>query len=220
MKTKSKALLLSLCAALLVVGSVMGTLAYLTVTASVTNTFTVGKVTFNDEDFAGGLDEVKTDMYGVADEEGTRVQANEYKLVPGHEYTKDPTVHIGDDSEDCYLFVKVENGIASLEATGATTIEAQMLAKGWKKLENVDNVWYYCGLTEGEVNTNIAVVKASDNVVVFENFTLADDADLSILNKDNDGNVTDKIVVNAYAIQADGFAEKTPGEIWAAGNWT
>ena len=45
MKTKRKALLLSLCAVLLVVASVMGTMAYLTSTsATVTNTFTVGNV--------------------------------------------------------------------------------------------------------------------------------------------------------------------------------
>ena len=42
MKTKRKALLLSLCAVLLVAVSVMGTIAYLTSTDNVANTFTVG----------------------------------------------------------------------------------------------------------------------------------------------------------------------------------
>ena len=44
MKTKSKALLLTLCAVLLVAASVLGTMAYLTSTAKVENTFTIGKV--------------------------------------------------------------------------------------------------------------------------------------------------------------------------------
>ena len=44
MKTKSKALLLTLCAVLLVAASVMGTMAYLTSTDKVENTFTVGNV--------------------------------------------------------------------------------------------------------------------------------------------------------------------------------
>jgi predicted ribosomally synthesized peptide with SipW-like signal peptide len=44
MKKMYKVMLLVLCAALLIAGSVMGTLAYLKDTKSVTNTFTVGKV--------------------------------------------------------------------------------------------------------------------------------------------------------------------------------
>lgn len=43
MKTKSKALLLTLCAVLLVAASVLGTMAYLTSTDTVTNTFTIGQ---------------------------------------------------------------------------------------------------------------------------------------------------------------------------------
>ena len=44
MKTKSKILLLMLCAVALVAASVLGTLAYLTSQDTVTNTCTVGKV--------------------------------------------------------------------------------------------------------------------------------------------------------------------------------
>ena len=52
MKTKRKALLLTFCAVLLVVASVLGTIAYLTANDKVTNTFTVGQVAIN-------LDEAK-----------------------------------------------------------------------------------------------------------------------------------------------------------------
>ena len=82
MKTKSKALLLTLCAVLLVAASVLGTMAYLTSTDTVTNTFTVGKV------------EIKLDETDVTNPNGPRVKANSYKLMPGTTYTKDPTVTV------------------------------------------------------------------------------------------------------------------------------
>ena len=95
MKTKSKALLLTLCAVLLVAASVLGTMAYLTSTDTVTNTFTVGKV------------EIKLDETDVTNPTGPRVQANSYKLMPGTTYTKDPTVTVLKGSEDSYVRMKV-----------------------------------------------------------------------------------------------------------------
>ena len=112
-----KTLTVLLALVLVIAMSVAGTMAYLTSTDSVTNTFTVGNVKIT-------LDEAKASEYGVADNTVARVQKNEYKLIPGHSYTKDPTIHVDANSEDCYLFVKVENGIVDLEAAGATTIAA------------------------------------------------------------------------------------------------
>lgn len=95
MKTKSKALLLTLCAVLLVAASVLGTMAYLTSSDTVTNTFTVGKV------------EIKLDETDVTNPTGSRVQANSYKLMPGTTYTKDPTVTVLKGSEESYVRMKV-----------------------------------------------------------------------------------------------------------------
>ena len=95
MKTKSKALLLTLCAVLLVAASVLGTMAYLTSSDTVTNTFTVGKV------------EIKLDETDVTNPTGPRVQANSYKLMPGTTYTKDPTVTVKAGSEESYVRMKV-----------------------------------------------------------------------------------------------------------------
>ena len=95
MKTKSKALLLTLCAVLLIAASVLGTMAYLTSTDTVTNTFTVGKV------------EIKLDETDVTSPAGPRVQANSYKLMPGTTYTKDPTVTVKAGSEESYVRMKV-----------------------------------------------------------------------------------------------------------------
>lgn len=100
MKTKSKALLLTLCAVLLVAASVMETMAYLTSTDEVNNTFTVGNVKIT-------LDEAKVDTDGTPAAPAERVKANSYKLLPGHTYTKDPTVTVIKGSESSYVRMKV-----------------------------------------------------------------------------------------------------------------
>lgn len=100
MKTKSKALLLTLCAVLLIAASVLGTMAYLTSTAKVENTFTIGKVEIK-------LDEAKATADGIPVEGAARVQANSYKLMPGNTYTKDPTVTVKAGSEASYVRMKV-----------------------------------------------------------------------------------------------------------------
>lgn len=192
-KTKTKALVLSLCAVLLVAVSVFTTLAFLKSSDSVKNTFTVGKVAIT-------LDEAKVNEYGVADTAATRVKKNTYKLIPGHDYTKDPTVHFAADSEASYLFVKVENGLSAIEAD--TKINAQILANGWAKLDGVDGVYY----KKVDANNTSAAV----DYAVFGSFTLADDADVSRY-ADAEINVT------AYAIQADGF--ETASAAWTAGNF-
>ena len=100
MKTKSKALLLTLGAVLLVAASVLGTMAYLTSSAEVKNTFTIGKVEIK-------LDEAKVNADGIPEEGAARVTANSYKLMPGTTYTKDPTVTVKAGSEESYVRMKV-----------------------------------------------------------------------------------------------------------------
>lgn len=104
-KTKTKALLMSLCAVLLVAASVLGTMAYLTDSEDVKNTFTVGNVAIK-------LDEAKVDDMGnlVKNQDGTladRVTQNAYKLLPGHTYVKDPTVTVLTPSVASYVRMKV-----------------------------------------------------------------------------------------------------------------
>lgn len=110
-KTKTKALLMSLCAVLLVAASVLGTMAYLTDSKDVKNTFTVGNVAIK-------LDEAKVDENGtqVVDKDGNpvaRVTQNEYKLLPNHTYTKDPTVTVLAPSVASYVRMKVTFNKAS-----------------------------------------------------------------------------------------------------------
>ena len=189
MRTKTKALTLSLCAVLLVVTTVFATMAYLTSQDSVNNTFTVGKVEIT-------LDEAQVNDYGVPTDPAARVESNTYKLIPGRTYTKDPTVHVAADSEDCWLFVKVENGLVNAEAAKDTTIAAQMAENGWSLLGETGNIYAYR-----------TTVSAGANITVFGSFTISDDADVADY-------ATAAINVTAYAIQADGF--ETAADAWAA----
>lgn len=200
MKKTRKILLMAACAVLLVCISVGATVAYLTDTKSVTNTFTVGSVAIT-------LDEAKTDINGVADNTVPRVVANKYKLMPGHEYVKDPTVHVTAGSEDCYIFVKVENGISEFEATtvegGYTNIAGQITANGWNELTGVTGV-YYKEYTQSATVTDL---------VVFNKFKVSDTAD-AVNGWASVSEATTKVTVTAYAVQADGFT--TAKDAWDA----
>lgn len=204
MKTRNKALLLSLCAVLICAASVMGTMAYLTSTDTVTNTFTVGKVAIT-------LDEAKVDAAGkaITGQGAARVDNNGYKLMPGHEYDKDPIVHVDSASEDSYLFVKVANEIAAIEDS-ANTVASQMAAKGWKAVEGKDGVYVYVG-TAANATAPLAVT-AGSNVTVFEKIKVAGSVDNTTLA----GYANKTITVTAYAVQKDGFEGKTAVQIWDA----
>ena len=198
MKTARKALILTLCAVLITAASVMGTLAYLTATDEVTNTFTVGKVDIT-------LDETKVDTAGSPVPSAAPVQQNAYHLLPGHTYTKDPTVHVDADSEDCYVFVKVENGIAAFESAeqGYTPISQQILANGWTALDGVTGV-YYQTYAKGQTDRDLEV---------FDNFKISGTAD-EVNGWSAITAASTKVVVNGYAVQMDGF--DTAAAAWSA----
>lgn len=99
-RNRIKPLLTLCCALLLVAAGVFGTLAYLTGADTVNNTFTVGNVKIT-------LDEAKVTTDGTPVEGADRVKANEYHLLPGHTYTKDPTVTVEEGSDLSYVRMKV-----------------------------------------------------------------------------------------------------------------
>lgn len=193
MKTTKKALLLALCAVLLVVSTVFATMAYLTAqTDVVRNTFTVGKVSIV-------LNEAPVTPYGEVKEGEDRVIKNTYKLIPGHEYVKDPTVYVDAASERCYVFVEVVNNISDIEDLTAKggSISGQMSKLGWVQIQGT-KIWYYNAAVDPSVDTDL-------ELEVFETFTLKGDADIS--SYDSDTNPDSFISIKAYAVQADGFKD-------------
>lgn len=192
MKKAKKVLALLLCALLLVGATIAGTVAYLTDKDNVvTNTFTVGKVEIT-------MDEATVDEYGVPVADAARVTANTYKLVPGHTYTKDPTITVDADSENCFIFVKIDNG---LKSAGTINMET-----GWYMVNgdvNGTSVWVY------GTETAPTPVAANGQVTPFKTFVFGSNADPATC-------ADAKIVVTAYAIQASNLGEATtPAAIWA-----
>lgn len=190
-KSVKKALLLVLCAILLVVASVMGTLAYLTDKDDVTNTFTAGKVQIT-------LTESVVNEYGVpVTPAATTPDGNEYLLVPGNNYTKNPVVTVLANSEPSWLFVKVENGIAGIEAD-SDKIVAQMSTNGWQLVEGQTNVYW---------NEHTAKSGADALYPVFDSFTIK-------TAWDGAGYDDAEVVLTAYAIQKANLADAKTA--WAA----
>lgn len=200
MKNLRKALLAVLCAALLMVATVMGTVAYLQDEDSVTNTFTVGMVrlTLDETD----VDEDANEDDNVAVGGVVRDKANRYKLLPGKEYVKDPIIHVDEDSEDCFLFVKVVDQIAPLQAD--KTVAAQMAEKGWIAVPGVENTFVYADGGKPKA------VAAGADIPVFETFTIKGDVDNDELAEYKDKTIT----VTAYAVQKEGFADQAAETIW------
>ena len=200
MKTRSKALLLILCAILLLIASALGTVAYLTVQDTVTNTFSVGKVDATLIEGSAGKRSMR------ARSTGAPVDENDHILMPGHTYTKDHTIHVDAVSEDSYIFVKVENGIASYEAAssaeegGYRTIADQITDNGWTALESAADV-YYREYVKSSTGSDLAV---------FDTFKIADNAN----DAESWGSCDAQVAVTAYAVQKYGF--DTASAAWMA----
>ena len=192
----TKVLCLVMCALLLITGSVFLTLAFLSdTTETVINTFTVGNVSID-------LDEAKVDLYGEPVPGADRVKANDYKLIPGQEYTKDPVITVKEGSEPAYVYLglAIDSEVA---AVIDTSIADQLAAEGWLPLKIGGNaaVWtdastsYNIYYKEQHVDARNAAVK----VKTFESFSVLDDpTDQELADAANK-----TIKVKAFAVQSD-----------------
>lgn len=132
MKKKSAALLI---ACTLAFGcAVGGTMAWLTdSTKQVVNTFTVGDINI-------GITET-----GTTEKDNSLIKS--YSYVPGDTLEKDPKVTVSQGSEECYLFVKIEESNNSV--TGLTgNVLTWSVRDGWtsyspKSTSTNPNVHYY-----------------------------------------------------------------------------
>jgi predicted ribosomally synthesized peptide with SipW-like signal peptide len=211
MKKKSRAFIMVIAALLIATTSVFVTIAYLTDTDSVKNTFTVGNV-----DILLDEADVNPDGTYVTDHD-TRVQENEYHLLPGHTYLKDPTVTVLANSEDSYVrtIVTVERIDQLKLAMPADDYPdyyindiflLEKLVAGWDPA-----TWVIQGYTTDSTNgiyefryKEIVPKSGTDTVLddLFESFTIPGTIDNTHL-----AYLKDVVIdVDAHAIQADGFA--------------
>ena len=134
MKKKSLALLLAI--AIVVVGVVAGTVAWLTdKTPSVTNTFTTSDINIE-------LKETK----------------NNFQMIPGWNIEKDPKVTVKAGSEACYLFVKLE------KSTNFDTFMTYEMADGWEALPEAPGV-FYREVAAATADTTFEVLKGNQVTV-------------------------------------------------------
>lgn len=212
MNKLKKTLVLVCCAALLVCISVGATVAYLTSkTEVVQNTFTVGDIVIT-------LDEAKVDEDGKPvlekNEDGEmvnpRVITNEYKLMPGHTYVKDPTVHVAADSEEAYIrmFVTITDFADVKAVLGANFLPENFVAGTWHSTE-----WPCVDIKEDAASNTCTYEyryyvpvstedrAATDLVPLFEEIYIPGEVDNDALAKLDDMQIN----IVAYAIQTDGF---------------
>ena len=214
-----------------VVASVMGTIAYLTASAAVSNVFTVGNVQIT-------MDETKVKPDGTPVAGADRVDTNSYHLVPGTKYLKDPTIHVNKGSENSYLFVLVRNDLAGIGPDAESsymTIAEQMEYLGWElyTAAATGNVYVYCGNADGNEEQTVEGVdgkafrtsntstewkaatptKAGESYKLFEYFyTNNDIKDLSTYG-------AAKITLTAVAIQITGFAGEIGSKVSVTNAW-
>lgn len=132
---------LALCLALAL--GIGGTMAYLTATTTeVKNTFTIGKV---------GLT--------LTEPEGEKANY-QFKMVPGDDITKDPTVTVTGGSEDCWLFVSLT------KENDFDTYLTYEMADGWVALDKDQYPGvYYREVSQADANQVFSVLKGDEVTV-------------------------------------------------------
>lgn len=198
-----RAFVLILTVVVLVSGVAGGTLAFLMQkTDPIENTFSTADINIT-------LTETKnTDT----DNDG-EVDSWSGKMVPGTDIDKDPKVTVVGGSEACWLFVKVEEdgGVVTVgdKTYSFSDFVKYSIADGWTKLENVDGV-YYRKVAADDADQPFDVI--SDNEVSIPDTVTKDMLDAIEANTDEAPSLT----FTAYAIQYEGFDDKTDAENAAA----
>lgn len=231
MKTRTKALLLSLCVVVLTVATAFGTYAYLTDKDAATNTFTVGSVHID-------LDEAKVNKDGTyVTNKDNRTDKNTYHLIPGHSYIKDPTVTVKGGSSESYVRMLVTvnyssqlDAIFGEDGVVLSTIFNNYDSANWELTGNREDSsnntrtyeFRYIG-TENQ-GTKAGTVAATETDLkldaLFDSFTIPGSITkeqlATLVTRDQNGKITSQFTINveAHAIQAAGF--DTADDAWAA----
>ena len=188
------------------------TLAYFTDTSEVAkNTFTVGDVQIT-------LDEAEVDEYGNVISE-KRVTENDYLLVPGHTYVKNPTTTVKEGSEPCYVRMLVTpSDMAKLTAAfpketwpefyseDGKVFLLQCLVNGWDDATwTVDPAWAYKnGTYEFRYKDIVDARKAEQELAaLFTEVKIPAEIEQTALAELQELDIE----IVAQAIQADGFED-------------
>lgn len=192
-KISKKSILMILAVALVLCSIISGTIAWLiSQTEPITNTFTYGDINID-------LEETDTD-----DGDGNP-DTNTYDMVPGKDITKDPLVTVLADSEDAWVFVKLE------KSANFDDFMMYEMADGWTALAGFDGV-YYREVAKAAADQEFTVIK-DDKVSVKGEVTK------EMLNALDANGASDypTLKVTAYAVQRDGDIDAidTATEAWA-----
>jgi len=201
MKLDKKSILIVILAIALIGVMIGGTVAWLTATSTLTNSFTVGSFNLptTDPDAVGGADNDDIEQYLY---EPSWVDTAEHKLVPGVSFDKDPYVGIGKGSEDAVVYVNITNNYSNKVYftinDGWEAVEAEdasiVTENGENKNFTSGLFKYTAGLTNA-TNTDVWTEKP-----LFSEIVVADDANTSDLTvgqgKEN------QIVVSSFIHQA------------------
>ena len=125
----------------------------------------------------------------------------DYHIVPGVDIVKDPVATVLKNSEDCYLFVKIdeENWPIFTETDSTTRKVDYAVAAGWTKLE--DGV-YYREVNKSADDQDFHILKG-DKVTVSRSLTKVE---LSTVT------TQPKLTFTVYAVQRSGV--DTPAAAW------
>lgn len=189
-----KTLVMACAASVAAFGVVGGTIAWLISQDKVTNTFTYGDINVTLEETDTGIDN--------DGDAGT----NEYEMVPGNTIAKDPTITVEADSEDCWLFAKLE------KSDNFDTFMSYEIADGWAPLDGVTDVYYRIAKNSAD-DQSFAVLK--DNAVTVKGAEVTKEM-LNALDADGAKNYP-TLTVYAYGVQydLDIDAIDTAAEAWA-----
>ena len=201
--TKIVTILLAL--ALLVCCGIGGTVAWLMdSTEAVTNTFTIGDINLT---LVESPYNAANNSYDEPDENVN----NSYPLIPGNSYKKDPKVTVLANSEDCYLFVRMEK-IGNPD----NYLDFTFNDDGWSTYNGEEGVYYREVLKNDSVRSwdlltasadsdgNTYTIAVKKNIVKKGSSTDTDTIEMP--------DTTPKLVFTAYAVQK---ANLSLEEAWA-----
>lgn len=196
-RSVSKRVVVLLTAVLTIIGgAISGSVAWLADTASsVTTTFAVGKVTLS---LANTAEPMLYTLNGAAADENT------LRMVPGTTLEiNDPPVTVHAGSEDCYLFVKIEESIGSLpEAPFKHYLHYSVNAEWTEGQGDGIPQGVYFRKVERQMKDQVFEIIKDHQVQVSIDLT---NAHMALL--EQAGATLPTLSFSAYAIQAEGFSD-------------